>query len=167
MLGHRVLVSLSAAILIGTLLGQSGQAAELRPILTAASAMKMLHGCLSKAEAEGWRMHIAVMDNSGRLKAYFRMDDSIMLSQDIGIGKARSSALVPRSTKQWGESAFPESGGPTAAAFVPGLIYFEGGWPIMTADGYHLGGIGVSGDTGANDAICAQAGIDAAADDLK
>ena len=39
--------------------------------------------------------------------------------------------------------------------------------PIMSGDGYHLGGIGVSGDSGANDAICAQAGIDAAADDLK
>ena len=37
----------------------------------------------------------------------------------------------------------------------------------MSGDGYHLGGIGVSGDTGANDAICAQAGIDAAAEDLK
>ena len=166
MLGRRVLVALCAAILIGTFLGQSGQAAESRPILTAASAMKMLHGCLSKADAEGWLMHIAVMDNSGRLKAYFRMDDSIMLSQDIAIGKARSSALIPRSTKQWSESAFPEGGGPTAAAFVPGLIYFEGGLPIMTADGFHLGGIGVSGDTGANDAVCAQAGIDAAADDL-
>jgi uncharacterized protein GlcG (DUF336 family) len=37
----------------------------------------------------------------------------------------------------------------------------------MTAGGYHVGGIGVSGDTGANDAICAQTGIDAAADDLQ
>ena len=167
MFGHRILVASCVAVLIGTSLGQSGQAAESRPILTAAAAMKMVHGCLTKADAESWRMHIAVMDNSGRLKAYFRMDDSQLLSQDIATGKARSSALSPRSTKQWGDSAFPQGGGPTAAAFVPGIIYFEGGLPIMTPDGYHLGGIGVSGSTGANDAICAQAGIDAAADDLK
>ena len=37
----------------------------------------------------------------------------------------------------------------------------------MTSGGSHIGGIGVSGDTGANDAVCAQAGIDAAADDLR
>ena len=166
MLGRRILVALCVAVLLGTLLEQSGQAAESRPILTAGAAMKMVHGCLTKADAEGWRMHIAVMDNSGRLKAYFRMDDAQMLSQDIANGKAHSSAVAPLSTKQWGDNAFPQGGGPTAAAFVPGIIYFEGGLPIMTADGYHLGGIGVSGDTGANDAICAQAGIDAAADDL-
>lgn len=167
MLRQRVFAMFCAAVVVGASFAQPAMAQESRPILTAAAAMKMLHGCLSKAEAEGWLMHIAVMDNSGRLKAYFRMDDSIMLSQDISIGKARSSALVPRSTKQWGESAFPDSGGPTAAAFVPGLIYFEGGLPIMSSSGFHLGGIGVSGDSGANDAICAQAGIDAATDDLK
>ena len=167
MFRHRMVVAGCIAVLLGTVLGRSGQAAETRPILTAAAAMTMVHACLSRAAAEGWRMHIAVMDNSGRLKAYFRMDDSQMLSQDIAIGKARSSALSPRSTKQWGDSAFPPGGGPTAAAFVPGVIYFEGGLPIMTADGYHVGGIGVSGSSGQNDAICAQAGIDAAADDLQ
>ena len=100
MFRRRMVVAVCIAVLLGTVLGRSGQAAETRPILTAAAAMTMVHGCLSKAEAEGWRMHIAVMDNSGRLKAYFRMDDSQMLSQDIAIGKARSSALSPRSTKQ-------------------------------------------------------------------
>ena len=63
------------------------------------------------------------------------------------------------------EMAF--ASGPGAAAFVPGLNFFEGGLPILTDDGQHLGGIGVSGDTGANDALCAQAGIDAVADQLQ
>ena len=141
-------------------------AAEDRPILTAAAAMKMVHGCLAMAEEEGWLMHIAILDNHGNLKAYHRMDDAQLLSQDVAMAKARSSAVSPRSTKEWGEMAFA-GGGPGAAAFVPGIIYFEGGLPIMMADGYHVGGIGVSGDTGANDAICAQTGIDAAAEDLR
>ena len=140
---------------------------ETRPVLTASAAMKMVHGCLAKADQEGWRLHIAILDNSARLKAYYRMDDAQFLSQDIAMAKARTSAMSPRSTKAWGSRAFPNGEGPSAAAFVPGLIFFEGGLPIMSGDGYHLGGIGVSGDTGANDAICAQAGIDAAADDLK
>ena len=166
MLGRNVLVSLW---LMGLLLSATNVVAqvETRPILTSSAAMKMIHGCLSKAQAEDWTMHIAVMDNHANLKAYHRMDDAQLISHDIALGKAQSSAGSPRSTKQWNDRAFPGGEGPTAAAFVPGLIFFEGGLPIMTADGQHIGGIGVSGDTGANDAICAQAGIDAAADDLK
>ena len=138
---------------------------DTRPILSSSAAMTMVHGCLSKAAAEGWLMHIAIMDNHGNLKAYHRMDDAQLLSRDVAMAKARTSASIPQSTKQFGEMAF--SNGPTAAAFVPGLNFFEGGLPILTADGQHLGGIGVSGDSGANDAICAQAGIDAAANQLQ
>ena len=161
--------TLSAALIVAALIIGAAPAAEgveERPILTAAAARKMIDACIARAEAEGWLMHIAVTDNHGNLKAYHRMDDAQFLSQDVALGKARSSAVSPRSTLQWGEMAFG-GGAPGAAAFVPGIIYFEGGLPIMTAGGYHVGGIGVSGDTGANDAICAQAGIDAAADDLQ
>ena len=105
-------------------------------------------------------MHIAILDNHGNLKAYHRMDDAQLLSHDVAMAKARTSASSPRSPQQWGDMAF--GNGLSAAAFVPGLNFFEGGLHILTADGAHLGGIGVSGDTGANDAICAQAGIDAA-----
>ena len=159
----------AAVTIVGLAIGlaPSAKAAEERPILTAAAAMKMIQGCLARAEAEGWLMHIAVLDSHANLKAYHRMDDAQLLSQDVAMAKARSSAVSPRSTKAWGETAFPNGGGPTAAAFLPGIIYFEGGLPIMTAGGYHVGGIGVSGDTGANDALCAQAGLDAAADDLQ
>ena len=163
----RLVVATASPIGLTLNLAVATEAAEERPILTGAAAMKMVHGCLSKASAEGWLMHIAILDNHGNLKAYHRMDDAQLLSQQVSMAKARSSAVSPRSTKQWGESAFPNGGGPTAAAFVPDIIYFEGGLPIMTADGQHVGGIGVSGDTGANDAICAQAGIDAAAEDLR
>ena len=161
----RLLVMLTIVIL-ATTLAPSLRAAEERPILTASAAMKMVHGCLAKATSEGWLMHIAIIDNHGNLKAYHRMDDAQLLSQDVAMAKARSSAVSPQSTKQWGENAFPNGAGPTAAAFVPGIIYFEGGLPIMTSGDYHVGGIGVSGDSGANDAICAQAGINAASDDL-
>ncbi|HIM14753.1 MAG TPA: heme-binding protein [Acidobacteria bacterium] len=144
----------------------NANAAEERPILTASAAMTMVHGCLAKAQAEGWLMHIAIIDNHGNLKAYHRMDDAQLLSQDVSLAKARTSAVINQSTKQWGEMAF-SGGGPGPAAFVPGMNHFEGGLPIMTSEGTHIGGIGVSGDTGANDAVCAQAGIDAAADDLR
>ena len=159
MRARRFIVVLCLAAL-ATAAAPAAAQVESRPMLTSAAAMTMVHGCLTRAAEEGWRMHIAIMDNHGNLKAYHRMDDAQLLSHDVAMAKARSSSASPRSTQQWGEMAF--GNGISAAAFVPGLNYFEGGLPIMTADGQHIGGIGVSGDTGANDAICAQAGIDAA-----
>ena len=81
-----VTVSLSAA-------NSASAQLQTRPILTASAAMKMVHGCLTKAGAEGWRMHIAILDNHGNLKAYHRMDDAQLLSHDVAMAKARSSAL--------------------------------------------------------------------------
>jgi len=37
----------------------------------------------------------------------------------------------------------------------------------MTADGVHIGGVGVSGSTAQSDEACAQAGLDAVKDELK
>ena len=163
----RVLFAALITALFAVAAVPAAEAVEERPILTAAAARKIVDGCLARAKAEDWLMHVAIMDNHGNLKAYHRMDDAQLLSQDVALAKARSSAVTPRTTKSWGERAFPGGAGATAAAFVPGIIYFEGGLPIMTAGGVHVGGVGVSGDTGANDAICAQAGIDAAAEDLR
>lgn len=44
---------------------------------------------------------------------------------------------------------------------VPGVVLLEGGLPILTHDGQHIGSIGISGATPQLDALCAQAGIDA------
>ena len=54
--------------------------------------------------------------------------------------------------------AFDEKG-PTALAFIDGIIMFEGGLPIMVGDVH----VGVSGGSGEQDGMCAQAGLDAAA----
>ena len=52
-------------------------------------------------------------------------------------------------------------------ALVPGIIAFPGGLPIMTADNVQISAIGVSGGTGDQDEMCAQAGIDGVKDALK
>ena len=124
MRAHRCFVTLCLAVFTLTAVPASAQVED-RPMLTSSAAMTMIHGCLARAEEEGWRLHIAIMDNHGNLKAYHRMDDAQLLSHDIAMAKARSSALSPRSTQQWGEMAF--GNGVSAAAFVPGLNYFEGG----------------------------------------
>ena len=42
-------------------------ALEMRPILTLDVARKIVDGCLTKAQQQGWKMHIAVLDIGGNL----------------------------------------------------------------------------------------------------
>ena len=49
---------------------------------------------------------------------------------------------------------------------MPGIVLLEGGLPIITKDGEHIGSIGISGATPELDGICAQAAIDAIIDNL-
>ena len=93
-----LLVAFSLFVLSLTLSIPVAAQIETRPIMRSSAAMTMVHGCLSKAAAEGWLMHIAIMDNHGNLKAYHRMDDAQLLSHDVAMAKARTSAASPRST---------------------------------------------------------------------
>jgi glc operon protein GlcG len=49
---------------------------------------------------------------------------------------------------------------------IPGIALLEGGLPIITKDGEHIGSIGISGANPELDGICAQAALDALKDDL-
>lgn len=60
-----------------------------------------------------------------------------------------------------------EPGCAPGLALDPGHAAFPGGLPIMTAEGQHIGGVGVSGATSNQDEECAQAGLDAIAHMLK
>lgn len=143
----------------------SSHAQDSRPVLNLDTAQQMASACLALAKTEGWPMHVAIVDNHGNLKLYARMDGTSLLPQKIAIMKAETSASFPVSTKQIAGFGFPEGvAGPFST--VPGVIFFEGGIPIMGAGG-HIGGIGVSGSSAENDGKCAQAGIDAVASLLK
>lgn len=152
----------TAAALVGMSFATSGWAQEMVPMLTLATAKKIADGCEAKAKAEGWKMVIAVVDNSGNLKYYSRMDGSFQVSVRIAQLKAQTSAGAPVSSRQWGEISEKVKG----LELTPGTVAFGGGFPIM-AGGKHLGGVGVSGASAEQDEMCAQAGLDAAKDVLK
>ena len=138
-------------------------AIEQRPILSLEVAKKMAAACEAKAKQEGWKMNIAILDAGGNMKHFSRMDDSFLKSIEIAQLKAATSAGLPFSTKQIGEIAAKVPG----IAFVPGIVTFEGGLPILTGDGKHIGSIGVSGASAEQDGMCAQAALDAVKNDLK
>lgn len=149
-------------------LGAAGAlAAEQRAILTLEAAKVIAEACEAKAAEMGWRpVIIAIYDQGADLKYFSRTDDAQRGSIQVAMLKGQTSANFPRSTRSFGEFIY-KGDRPHGAQHVPGLVIFPGGLPIMTADGQHVGGVGVSGATSDQDEICAQAGIDAAAELLK
>lgn len=133
-------------------------AQDMRPALTTASAKKIIDGCEAFATEKGWRLNIAVYDQGKNMIGFLRMDGSQLGSIDIAQWKANAASAFPRSTKGAADTARTFS----AIGFAPNIAIFEGGEAIFTDDGTHIGGVGVSGARGSEDAECARAGLDAA-----
>jgi glc operon protein GlcG len=131
---------------------------KLKPVLTASLAKSIAEACEARAHQEGWNMVIAIVDTSGNLKHYTRMDDSMGISVGLAQSKAATSASLPVSTRRFREIARSSAVG---LELTPGTTMVAGGLPIITSDGVHLGGVGVSGSSEDKDEICAQAGLNA------
>lgn len=103
-----------------------------KAIIAAAEAMK-----------NKWTVAIAVVDESGNLIAFPKIDDTQVGSIDIAIGKARTAARMKRPTKALEDAV---AGGRTVMLAVDGITPLEGGVPVML-DGLVIGAVGVSGVT--------------------
>lgn len=153
-----------------TLCGSAAMAIETKPTITLDLAKKMAAGCETKAIQENWKMNIAVVNDGANLIYFEHMDGAYLGSIYVSQHKAITAADFPFPTRLIGELAFGKDGKPGASpglAYLPGIIAFPGGLPIMTGSKAQIGAIGVSGGTSDQDEQCAKAGLDAAADDLK
>jgi len=123
-------------------------------IVSLEAAKGMLSAAEAHARANGWRVAIAVVDLSGDLIAFHRMDDVQRASIELALGKARTAARFRRPTKALAEAA---ASGRVGFLGANGVVPLEGGVPI-TVGGKVIGAVGVSGMTGEQDAQVAQAG---------
>lgn len=125
--------------------------------LTLAEAQKIADGAEAKAIELGIKIAIAILDAHGNLKLYRRMDESSFISVRMSQLKAMTSSSIPLSTKALAEKNASLENSPYAN--VPGIVLLEGGLPIITKEGQHIGAIGVSGATSLQDGQCAEAGL--------
>jgi uncharacterized protein GlcG (DUF336 family) len=140
------------------------------PIISLELAKKMAAGCEAKAKDQNWKMNISVVDSGANEILFVKMNGAFLGSREIAFHKAQTAANFPFPTRFFSELAFGKDlkgGKEPGIAYVHNLTAFPGGLPIMTADKWQIGAIGVSGATADQDEACAQAGIDAAEDDLK
>ena len=127
-----------------------------KPILTLDTASKMANSCISLAREKGWKVNIAIYESPGSLKYYASMDGTYPASEEISRLKGKTSAGLPYSTAELRDMAFEGDSANNGILTLPGVILLKGGFPIILDDGTHVGGVGVSGDSGGNDENCAK-----------
>ena len=110
-------------------------AQDKRTVLSLETAKKMAAACEAMAKQQGWKMNIAIYDTGANMKYFLRQDDAFLGSIEVAKLKANTSASFPFPTKMLGEIAQKVPG----IAFVPGIVTFEGGVPIKTGSGEHIG----------------------------
>ncbi|WP_334162542.1 GlcG/HbpS family heme-binding protein [Phenylobacterium sp.] len=112
--------------------------------ITAEAAEQLLRAAEAKAREIGVPMVIAVVDESGILKAFSRMDGAALLSVQIAQDKAYTAVSFGIPTHGWFD--FIKDDPPLLHGIVntPRLVVFGGGYPVQV-DGAVVGGLGVSG----------------------
>ncbi len=120
-------------------------------------AKKPAAAARAEAAKNNWTMAIAIVDTSGNLVFYEKMDNTQIASATVAIDKARSAVLYKRPTKAF-QDAVAGGGAGLRILRLQGAMPVEGGQPLIV-DGKIIGAIGVSGDTSEHDNQCATAGV--------
>lgn len=108
----------------------------------------------AEAERNNWKVSIAVVDESGRLLYFLRMDETTNVSVDVAIAKAQHAANYRRDT---GFHEHLLEDGNNVVLALPASMPIERGLRLLV-DGKVIGGIGVSGAQAPEDGQIAQAG---------
>jgi uncharacterized protein GlcG (DUF336 family) len=123
------------------------------------SVQKMVAAAVAKATELDVPQVVAVLDESGLLKAFCRMDGAALVSIEVAQNKAYT-ALFGMPSKDFYNFIKDDPALLAGVPHIPRIAIFGGGLPIKVGDKV-VGGIGVSGGTVEQDVACAQAGLDA------
>jgi uncharacterized protein GlcG (DUF336 family) len=133
--------------------------------LPLASAEAIIDGALREgAERAFLPLTVAVLDVGGHLLALKRQDGCGIMRADIAMAKAWGALGIGLDSMTIGEKMGGNPAFLNALASVARgrLAPNYGGLLIHDAEGRAIGAVGISGDTGDNDEICAAAGVKAA-----
>jgi glc operon protein GlcG len=127
------------------------------PPISLADAKRIMDAAEREAARNSWPMAIAIVDSTGHLLMFHRLDQTQLGSVAVAIAKAESAVNFRRPTKAF-EEAIAAGGMGLRLITMPYMIALEGGIPIVK-DGQVIGGIGVSGMQSSQDAEVARAGL--------
>ena len=124
-----------------------------------AAARRAIDAALAEAARNGWDVAVAVVEPTGELVAFARIDGTQYGSNAVAQQKAWTAARFRRDSKVFADAL---TAGRMGVLSFDGVAAAEGG-VLIVVDGKVVGAIGVSGVTGAQDAQIARAGAEAAA----
>ncbi|MHA7816555.1 MAG: GlcG/HbpS family heme-binding protein [Pseudohaliea sp.] len=117
--------------------------------ITTTRAEEIIRRACDRAADIGVAACIAVVDAGAHLKAFSRMDGAFAGAVDVSQRKARTAALFPLPTGDFGQLVAGQQ--LTGMELTNGgLAAFHGGLPVME-EGRLLGAIGVSGGSAEQD----------------
>jgi glc operon protein GlcG len=122
------------------------------------NARKAAAPALAEAAKNNWNVAVAIVDPSGNLVYYEKMDNTQIGSANVSVAKARTAAQFKRPTKAF-QDALASGGENLRTLGLPGVVPSEGGIPLLI-EGKIVGAIGVSGMNSAQDSQCAKAGAE-------
>ena len=133
--------------------------------LTLTQANTIIATALATSKDAGYKpMAVAVLDESGNLKAFAREDGASMFRFEVAQGKAWGAVAMGASSRVLGQRAkdnpnfFVSLAATAQGKFLPQT----GAVLIKDADGNVLGAVGASGGTGDEDEAICMAGVTAA-----
>lgn len=123
-------------------------------------ALWLIDGARDKANEIGIPMCIAIVDESGNLVAFERMNGGKVTSITVAQDKAFTAAAAKKATHEYNEVCVPGNLAFGIHTMLGGRIsVVGGGLPVIVEDEV-VGGIGLSSGTPQQDIDCAQAGVE-------
>ncbi len=135
---------------------------SMQEVLTLEQARNLVAGCTQYAGEHALApLSMAVYDAAGNLKFFVRQDGTTLASVEFAHLKGRTAAVTALATSDLAKIEFANKTQPLGIGNVNGLTIVQGGVPVRSASGQHLGGIGVSGAPAEQDEACGLAGVQA------
>ena len=149
------------ALHIGSAMAQTQTPAASPPFgmpISVEQARAAADAAVAEAKKNNWYYAVAVVEPSGALVYFERMDNTQYASTQIAQDRARASAVFRRPTKAFADRVAQQND--LSVLSLAGSSWSEGGVPIVV-DGKMIGAIGASGGTQPQDGQVAKAGADA------
>ncbi|MGH8572999.1 MAG: GlcG/HbpS family heme-binding protein [Gammaproteobacteria bacterium] len=130
--------------------------------VSVSAAQRIVEAGIAKATDLDVPVTIAVVDESGHLKAFARMDGAGLIATDVALNKAYTSAATGAPTSGVHQFISSDPGSLLSMPHLPRFTVVAGGIPIGV-DGATVGAVGVSGGSPEVDDQIAEAAVEAPA----
>lgn len=131
----------------------------MRATISASDAEQITESAVLEAQSMSVGVTVAVVDESGVLKHFQRMDGAPLVSVQTAINKAYAAAAIGMPTDEFFAAIEADAAAVASFANRPGLALIAGGLPLVI-DGQVAGAVGIAGAmTGEEDRRIAEAAV--------